>query len=159
MPNAYTKVAGLMLAVALLGAGPCHSDSSTGPTERGPGGTYSLRTIGNNAPPVEIHHGPWFIDGPNRHFYEQFVLQVTSATIEMDNNANYRMAFNMSYVGDGVPGTTVVQSAGSYTVNGSEILFLPSTGGTTAGRLQNGSIVLTLDFMQKQKPLDYTFRR
>jgi hypothetical protein len=159
MPNAYSKIAGVVLAVVLLGAGPCHSDSATGPAAGGPGGTYSLRTVGTNAPPVEIHHGPWFISTPTSHFYEQFVLQVTSGTIEMDNNANYRMVFNMSYVGDGVPGTTAVQTQGSYTIDGSQILFLPSTGGTIQGQIQKGSIVLTIDFMQKQKPLDYTFRR
>jgi len=86
-------------------------------------------------------------------------MQVTGGTIELDDNANFSMEFEMEYVGDGEPGTTSLQLEGSYTVNGSDILFMPNIGGTLSGTLQGKAITLSIDFLQEDNPLDYTFRR
>ena len=150
-------LAATMLSAVLVGATACGSDSGTGPA-KGPEGVYPLQQVDGSAPPVEIHHGPYF-DAPTHHFYNQLVMQVTSGTIELDDNANFSMEFEMEYVGDGEPGTTSLELEGSYTVNGSDIVFLPNIGGSLPGRLQGKAITLSIDFMQKDSPLDYTFRR
>jgi len=156
-PRISQAIAAMALVAALAGATACGSDSGTGPA-KGPEGLYPLQQVDGSAPPVEIHHGPYF-DAPTHHFYNQLVMQVTGGTIELDDNANFSMEFEMEYVGDGEPGTTSLQLEGSYTVNGSDILFMPNIGGTLSGTLQGKAITLSIDFLQEDNPLDYTFRR
>ncbi|MFN8582253.1 MAG: hypothetical protein U0163_14925 [Gemmatimonadaceae bacterium] len=145
----------MSLAALLTGCGG--SDSGTGPS-RGPAGSYALRQIDGTAPPVEIHHGPWF-DATNHHFYNQFVLQVTDGVLELDGTANFSLQFNMQYVGDGQPGQTSLMVQGSYTINGASVQLLPNQGGVIEARLQNNIVTIGIDFMKKGASLDYTFRR
>ncbi|MFN8572170.1 MAG: hypothetical protein U0132_08940 [Gemmatimonadaceae bacterium] len=145
------------LVAAALTAAACGSDHSTGPAS-GPAGTYALQQVDGTTPPVEIHHGPWF-DPVNHHFYNQLVVRVTHGTLDMDGTANFEMSFELSFVADGQPSQNTLTISGSYTKNGNDILLLPSTGGSIAATLQQRTVTIAIDFMEKGVALDYTFRR
>src|SRR5687767_11851971 len=94
------RIAALLVAATLAAAIACAGgDSSTGPSSAKPAGAYELRQVDGGAVPAKIYHGPYF-DAATPHFYNQLIVEVTTGTIELDEDGRFRIELGYRFTGD-----------------------------------------------------------
>src|SRR5262249_11997967 len=125
----------VLLSAAMLGA--CAGDPSTSPSSKSQNlaGTYALRQVDGEAVPVVIHDGLYY-DATNNHLYLLLVVTVSDGAIEMDDQGNIDVWFDVDVWGDGAIWRRHIETAGTYTTNGSQVTVY--VGGQPIGRFSVG---------------------
>jgi hypothetical protein len=160
-----TRAVGLVaLLVAAVG---CGSGSSTGPRGNSNGGNqggvmgnYDLVQIDQASLPQEVYHGPYF-DPNTHHFYNQLVVKVTGAIMELDELGNFYLTVDYSGTADGAPFTTAGELDGTYkTYSNNSVDFQPdgATNSYVSGSVRNGVLTLPLDLWKRGRLQSYSFR-
>jgi hypothetical protein len=148
----------LLAAAVIISATACGGDSSTAP--RQPiAGVYSLEQVARIAVPVEIYEGP-FYHADDQRMYDDFVVIMTGGFLELTAEGSYRTTLNYTAVKDGVEEIGSLRAWGIYTVVDDEIFLRRDNGvdfGT--GRLERGTVVLSMDVIGKGVAEPYTFVR
>jgi len=162
-PARIHRVASLLLATALLVTIACGGngggDKTTGPTTTTVEGNYNLRTIDGNQLPVEVYHGPWF-DPVNTRFYNQRIVDVKSAVINLDATDRWAMTLDVQVTLDDVTTQQTWSVMGTYAIDGEDItLSAFDDAGEVAGTITKGTISLTMDLAGSDRVKAYSFKR
>ena len=90
-----------LVATAFLGLTACGSDAPTSPNSSGKvTGTWVLRSIDNEEPPVAIHRGP-YLDPNTGIFFNNYVFRITAGYIEIRENETFYMSLQARIEADG----------------------------------------------------------
>ena len=156
----HTSLTALLVAATFAAVTACAGDSSTGPSTDKPAGVYELQQVDGNAVPAKIYHGPYF-DAATPRFYNQLIVEVTTGTIELDQDGRFRIELGYRFTGDGKTALSELEDEGEYQVEDGEIQFQSDEGGEYSATLQNGTIELPLPITLKeaQPIVRYAFRR
>jgi len=162
-PARIHRVASLLLATALLVTIACGGngggDKATGPKTTTVEGNYNLRTIDANQLPVEVYHGPW-LDPANTRFYNQRIVVVKSGVINLDATDSWSMKLSVQVTLDDVTTQQTWSVAGSYAINGEDIVFSAADdGGEVSGTINKGTISLSMDLAGSERVKAYSFAR
>jgi len=162
-PARIHRVASLLLATALLVTIACGGngggDKATGPATKTVDGDYNLRTIDENQLPVEVYHGPW-LDPVNTRFYNQRIVVVKSGVINLDATDGWAMKLGVQVTLDDVTTQQTWSVAGSYEIDGEDIVLSASDdGGEASGTISKGTISLTMDLAGSDRVKAYSFKR
>ena len=156
--SSITRSTRLLVAVAVIGATACGGDSGTTPS-RPLAGVYSLEKVARIAVPVEVYEGP-FYHATDQRSYDDFIVIMIGGFLELTAEGGYRTTLNYTAMKDGVEEIGSLRAWGVYTVAGDEI-FLQRDNGVDfgAGRVERGTVVLSMDVIGKGVPKPYTFAR
>ena len=157
---AHRGITALLVAATVAAVTACGGDSSTGPSSDKRTGAYELQQVDGNAVPAKIYHGPYF-DAATPHFYNQLIVEVTTGTIELDEDGRFRIELGYRFTGDGQAALSELEDEGEYQVEGGAIQFQSDDGGQYSATLQKGTIDLPLPntLKQEQPIVRYSFRR
>ena len=151
-----STVAAALATITLVGTIACGGDSSTGPSNKGPAGSYNLVQVDAKGIPVEIYRGPYY--DPDLGYSYQLVLNVTDGTIELQPDGGFHLTVDRTWTSGGRTGNGVLTVDGTYRIDGSKIL-IDTDGGAGSGAFENGQISLSLDVGETGTMRRYTFRR
>jgi len=150
----------VLLSAAVLGASACSSDPSTSPSSKSQSvvGTYTLQEVDGAPVPVVIHDGLYF-DAVNNHLYLLLVVTVSDGVIELDEQGNIGIWFDVDVWGDGAIWRRHIELQGTYKANGSQVTAY--AGGQVMGTFSivKGEIVDQADLLQEGVNKEYRFRR
>jgi hypothetical protein len=153
----WSGIAGILASTTLLAAIACAGgDSSTGPSNRDPSGTYSLRQVDQKKIPTVIFRGPFtFPAGPT---VDPFVFTITGGELILRDNGEIHAAIDYKAVGDGKELTGTNPADGTYEIQGNQIFISTAQGGGTLGSFRDGVITLDLDVMGIGETRTFAFR-
>ena len=138
-------IAGILAATALVSAIGCSgSDSSTGPSNRNPAGTYALFQVNGKNIPCVIFRGP-------------YVVTATGGELILEDDGALHSAIDIRLAGGGDEVSLTRRDEGSYEIDGDQIV-ISSEGGGQTGSYRNGVITLKFDLGGTGDTRTYTFR-
>lgn len=148
-------IAGILAATTLLGAVACAGgDSSTGPSNRDPSGTYALLQVDKKKIPTVIFRGPFTF--PAGLTVDPLVVTVTGGELILqDGDLHAAIDYKAASNGDELSGTNAEE--GTYEIQGDQIL-ISSRGGGMVGSYRNGVITLDIDLMGIGERRTFAFR-
>jgi hypothetical protein len=149
------RIARILMTTALAGVAACSgSDSSTGPTNQNPVGTYPLAQIDEQPIPFEIYRGTYY-DPEIDYTYNPFTVTVTGGELVLQNDGTYHISIDVTENAEGEKYQTTKTADGTYTIQGTTITI----DGTGTGTLRAGNIItLGLEVDDTQKYRKYAFR-
>ena len=149
-------IAGILASTVLLGAIACSGgDSSTGPSNRDPAGTYALMQVDKKKIPTVIFRGPFTF--PTGETVDPFVFTISGGELILQNNGELRAAIDYRAAGDNKELTGTNNAYGTYEIQGDQIL-ISSDGGGMVGSYRNGIITLEVDIMGTGDRRTFAFR-
>jgi hypothetical protein len=153
----WSGIAGILASTALLSAIACSGgDSSTGPSNRNPAGTYALMQVDQKKIPTVIYRGPFTF--PTGLTVDPFVFTISGGELILQNNGELHAAIDYKAAGDGKELTGTNDAYGTYEIQGNEILISSAQGGGMIGSYRNGIITLELDVMGTGESRTFAFR-
>ena len=141
--------AGLLLAIAT----GCSKDA-TAPVDTF-SGSYSLTSVDGDDPPVTIYEGNVRASDGSAIPAK---IAVTDGTLDLDDD-QYELTIKVRITAQGQAVTQTVKDEGSFTRNGTQIVF-ESDGdvlGTFKGTLSGGKLKLKLDLLGTGDAYDYAY--
>ena len=150
-------IAGILGTTALFGAVACSGggDSSTGPGNRNPAGTYALLQVNKKTIPTVIFRGPYTF--PQGFTIDPFVVTVTGGELILQNDGEIHAAVDYRLEGGGKETTGTLSVDGAYEIQGSEIRVSSEDGGAS-GSYRNGIITLSMDIVGTGELRPFAFR-
>lgn len=157
-PRSMKRMVALLFAATLSGIAGCGGgDSATGPS-KGPYGEYALREVDGAALPVQVHNGP-FLDRVRTRFYNRLTLRVTGGEVHLHDDGNFYMSLNLSGDGDGEKVNTTSEFEAFYKAVNGELTVMLDGKMVRIGTVEDGTVTVGLDLMNKGVFNQYTFER
>ena len=153
VPTALTWLFTLFLAAILALATAC-GGGGTGPRDDGPPrGTLQLQMIEEIPLPVRIYQGPW---GDGTRVY---IIHVNSGTLELSDDGNFEMLFDLWKSKDGLESTSTWRIHGGYEIIDDEIKFRLPNLGDLWGTIDHGVVEVSLNVGGTGDFFTYSFGR
>lgn len=138
-----------VFAAAFLGIAACGSDAPTAPNSGGKvTGTWVLRSIDNEEPPVAIHRGP-YLDPNTGIFFNNYVFRITAGYIEIRENETFYMALQARIEADGQTAEGNVELEGEWDLVDDQLVLrvqFPIVGTQVLER-EGGFLHTDIDFL------------
>ena len=150
-----TTIVRLLVAAALFGAAACsNTDSSTGPTNTDPTGTYALVQIDQKPIPFEIFNGAYYSEFLD-YTFDPYAISVTGGELVLQNDGTYHITINATETWEGRTTPFKKTADGTYRIQGTTITMDESGTGT----LRAGNVItLALEVAETGTMRQYAFR-
>jgi hypothetical protein len=138
-----------VFAAAFLVLAACGSDGPTSPNSSGKvTGTWVLRSIDDEEPPVAIHRGP-YLDPNTGIFFNNYVFRITAGYIEIRENETFYMALQARIEADGQTAEGNVELEGEWDLVDDQLVLrvqFPIVGTQVLER-EGGFLHTDIDFL------------
>ena len=142
------SMARLFMVVAVVGAAACSgSDSSTGPSNKDPVGTYPLFQVDKKAIPFVIYREAGY------------TVTATDGELELADDGTFYITVNFVDDIDGEKSPWGITDWGEYQIQGTTITLASMKSGTGDGTMRDGNVItLQLQFDNAGPMRQYAFR-
>lgn len=150
-----------LVAATILGASACGSDAPTSPNSGGKvTGTWVLRAIDDEEPPVAIHRGP-YLDPNTGIFFNNYVFRITAGYLEIRENETFYMALQARVDADGQTGEGTVELEGEWDLVDDQLVLrvqFPIVGTQVLER-EGGFLHADIDFLGLGETAHFDFKK
>ena len=152
-----SRIAKLLIVGALVATAACSgSDSSTGPANENPVGTYLLAQIDKKPIPFEIYRGTFDV---GVYVFDPYVETVTGGKLELQDDGTYLLSIDITEDLEGDKSRNAFKDDGRYEIQGTTItLNSEEDGWSGTATLSGGNVVMGLELGEAGTTRDYSFR-
>ena len=142
------SIAGLLVIASLISAAGCSgSDSSTGPTNKDPVGSYPLVQVDKKAIPFVIYRETGY------------TVTVMDGELDLEDDGTFSIAMNFTDDNEGDKSPWGLTDWGTYQIQGTTITLASEQSGTGTGTVRDGNVItLQLQFTNAGPMRQYAFR-
>jgi hypothetical protein len=155
--TAGSRIANLLIASVLVATAACSgSDSSTGPGNTNPVGTYVLAQIDKKPIPFEIYRGTFDV---GVYTFDPYIQTVTGGKLDLLKDGTYILTIEITNDLEGDKYRNTFTDDGTYEIQGTRITINSAEDGWSGtATLSGNSVTLGLELGEEGTMRGYAFR-